>query len=42
MLAGLYRWVDRNILELGREMRLMGAELGSRDALEAGDTVRET
>lgn len=27
---------------LGREMRLMGAELGSRDALEAGDTVRET
>lgn len=22
MLAGLYRWVDRNILELGREMRL--------------------
>jgi hypothetical protein len=27
---------------LGREMRLMGAELGSRDALEDADTRRET
>jgi cytochrome c biogenesis protein ResB len=27
---------------LGREMRLMGAELGSRDALEAGDLAPET
>jgi hypothetical protein len=26
---------------LGREMRLMGAELGSRDALEPGDRTRE-